>query len=75
MKYRDLVKGVGMEGITKLALKTSVADPDPCVSVLKWLPWIRVRIGNTDPDPGQSKWRPKRENNQRFQLEKSFMKA
>jgi len=39
-----------------------VLDPDPCKSVLKWLPWIRIRIGNTDldPDPGQSKWCKKR---------------
>jgi len=37
-------------------------DPDPCGSILKWLSWIRIwiRIGNTDPDPGQSKWCPKR---------------
>jgi len=30
-------------------------DPDPCGSVLKRLPWLRIRIGNADPDPGQSK--------------------
>jgi len=35
-------------------------DPDPCGCVLKWLPWIWIPIGNTDPDPGQSKWCPKR---------------
>jgi len=34
-------------------------DADPCGSVLKWLPWIRIRIGNANPDPGQSKWCPK----------------
>jgi len=38
-------------------VRISVSDPDPCGSVMKWLPWIRIRtgIGNTDPDPGQSK--------------------
>jgi hypothetical protein len=36
----------------------SVSDPDPCGSV-KWLTWIRIRIGNTNPDTGQSKWCPK----------------
>jgi len=41
----------------------SVSDPDPCGSVLKWLPWIRIRIGNTDLDQGQSKWCPKRGKN------------
>jgi len=48
----------------------SVSDPDPCGSVLIWLPWIRIRIGNTDPDPdpGQSKWCPKREQSLRFQV-------
>jgi len=49
---------------------TSVSDPDPCGSVLKWLPWIRIRIciGNTDPDPdpGQSKWSPTRKIKLRF---------
>ena len=30
-------------------------DSDPCGSILKWLPWIRISIGNTDPDQGQSK--------------------
>jgi len=53
----------------------SVSDPDPCgsVPVLKWLLWIgnRIRIGNTDPDSGQSKWCPKREKNLRFQVKKS----
>jgi len=41
-------------------LSCSVTDPDPCGSVLKWFPWIRIRNGNTDADPGQSKWCPKR---------------
>ena len=47
------------------------SDPDPCGSLLKWLPWIRIRIGNTDPDPGHSKWRPKWGKNLRFQVGKS----
>jgi len=34
--------------------KCSVSDP--CGSVLKWLPEIRLRTGNTDPDSGQSQW-------------------
>jgi len=44
-------------------------DPDPCGSVLKRLPWIRIRIGNTDldPYPGQSKWCPIRKKNLRLQ--------
>jgi hypothetical protein len=29
-------------------------DLDPCGSVLKWLPWMWIHIGNTDPDPVQS---------------------
>jgi len=47
--------------------ESSVLDPDPCGSVLKWLPWIRIRIGNTDPDPGQSIWCP-REKDLRLQV-------
>jgi len=45
-----------------LICSVSHPDPDPCVSVLKWLPWTRIRIGNTDrdPNPGQSKWCLKR---------------
>ena len=34
---------------------TSVSDPDLCGSVLKWLPWIQINIGNTDLYPGQLK--------------------
>jgi len=30
-----------------------LSGPDPCGSVLKWLPWIRILIGNTDPDPDE----------------------
>ena len=52
-------------------LSSSVSAPNPCGSVLKWLPWIRIRIVNTDPDPGQSKWCPKRKQNLRFQVIKS----
>ena len=50
---------------TYLKVSVSDLDPDPCGSVLEWLPWIqiRIRIGNTDPDPGQSKWCPKRGKN------------
>jgi len=54
----------------------SVSDPDPdlCGSVLKWLPWkrIRIRIGKTGPDPGQSKWCQKRGKNRWFQVKKSI---
>ena len=44
---------------------TSVSDPDPCEyvlilhprsgSVLSWISWIRIRIGNTDPNPWELK--------------------
>jgi len=37
----------------------SVSDPDPCGALMKWHPWIRIRIGYKDPDPGQSKLCPK----------------
>jgi hypothetical protein len=37
---------------------TSVSDPNPCGSALKWLPWIQIRIQGAisirihmDPDP------------------------
>jgi len=50
----------------------SVSDPDQCGSVLKWLPWIRIRNGNTDPDPGQSKWFSIRGKNLLFQVKKSI---
>jgi len=59
------------ERFFKWSVIISVSDPDPCGSVLKWLPWIRIRIGNTDPDPGQSKWSPKRKTNLIFQVKKS----
>jgi len=51
-----------------------VSDPDPCGSVLKWLPWIRIRIRiwNTDPDPGRSKWCQKRKKILRFQVKRAF---
>jgi len=52
--------------------ETSVSDRDLCGSVLKWPPRIQIRIGNTDPDPGQSKWCSKREKNLRFQVKKSI---
>jgi len=57
-----------------LVEKTSVSDPDsdPCGSVLEWLPWIRIRIGNTDPDPGESKWCPKREKIYDFKLKRAL---
>jgi hypothetical protein len=31
------------------------ADPDPHGSTLIWLSWIRICIGNADPDPGARK--------------------
>jgi len=52
--------------------KSCVSDPDPCGSVLKWLPWIRIRIGKRDPNPGKSNWFPKREKLVRFQDKKSI---
>jgi len=54
----DSDRALGFEFVRIWVLKTSVLDPGPCGSVLKWLPWIRIRIGNTDPDPGQSEWCP-----------------
>jgi len=69
---RDLLKVTVSTKILQNMNKASVADPDrdPCVSVLKLLPWIRIRIcmGSTDPapNPRQSKWRPKRKKNLRF---------
>jgi len=52
----------------------SVSDPDPCGSAFIWLPWIRIRIGNTDldPDPGQSKWRLKRGKIRDFKLKRAL---
>jgi len=62
--HRDVVQA-GTKLCPSSFVFPSVSDPDPCGSVLKWLPWIRIRIGNTDPDPdpGQSIWCPKREKN------------
>ncbi len=34
----------------------SAADPDPHGSALIWLSWVRIRIGNADPDPGTRKY-------------------
>jgi hypothetical protein len=31
-------------------------DPDPPESAFIWLSWIRIRIGNVDPDPGAWKF-------------------
>jgi len=55
-------------------VETSVSDPDPSESVLKWLPWIQIRIGITDPDPdpGQSKWCTKKKIKLRFYGKKSI---
>jgi hypothetical protein len=30
---------------------SSFVDPDPSGSAFIWLPWIRIRIHSTDPDP------------------------
>jgi hypothetical protein len=35
--------------------ETSVADPDPDGSTFILVNWIRIRIGNTDPDSGGPK--------------------
>jgi hypothetical protein len=35
---------------------SAAADPDPHGSALIWLSWIRIRIGNADPDPGIRKF-------------------
>jgi len=52
--------------------KYSAADLEPGGSVLKWLHWIRIRIPNTDPDPGQSERRPRRAIIQIFQAENTI---
>jgi len=44
----------------------SVSHPDPCGSVLKCLPWIRILFGITDPDLDLSQGLSKREKNKRF---------
>jgi hypothetical protein len=31
-------------------------DPDPNGSVMIWLSWIRIRLGNADQDPGARKF-------------------
>jgi hypothetical protein len=38
-------------------LKTRVVDPDPDWIRIQRLVWIRIRIGNPDPDPGARKLR------------------
>ena len=54
-------------------------DPDPYGSVLKWLPWIWIRIGKIDPEPEVSRQRLNRKKlKKRFKVEKSidlFMNA
>jgi hypothetical protein len=47
-----------LPGNNQIYISTSVSDPDPCGSVLKRLPWIRIGIGKTDPDLGQLELRP-----------------
>jgi hypothetical protein len=37
-------------------LFTSVVDPDPHGVAFIWLSWIRIRIGNAEPDPGALKF-------------------
>ncbi len=37
---------------TNTVLQTSIVDPDLNGSAFIWLFWIRIRIGNADPDPG-----------------------
>ena len=58
--------------------QTSVSDPDPCGtvliwhpgsgSILRWISWIRIHIGNTDPDLGDLNLAPKNEKNLNFVL-------
>jgi len=58
--------------------KVSVSDPDPdpCGSVLKWLPWIRSRIHIWQYGSGSGsrtvKMVSKKEKNLRFQVKKSI---
>ena len=51
---------------------SSVLDPDPCGSILKWLPWIhiQIRIGHTDSGSRSRtvKMTSEKENQQRFSI-------
>jgi hypothetical protein len=44
-----------------LQVGISAADPDPHGSALSLVSWIRIRIGNADPDLGRRKWPTKKE--------------
>jgi hypothetical protein len=60
----------------------SVSDPDPCGPVLIFNPgsgpvlsffsWIRICIGNTDPDPGELKVAHQKKENDKFMLKRSL---
>jgi hypothetical protein len=43
--------------VKSLVFLSSVLDPDPHGSALIWLSWIRIRIGNADPDPDRGAWK------------------
>jgi len=38
-------------------LKTSVSDPDPHGSALRWPPWIRIRIRDADFGSGSGSYK------------------
>jgi hypothetical protein len=49
----DLVTCIsGAEGHGGKTRDLCVSDPDLLGTAFIWLPWIRIRIGNADPDPG-----------------------
>ncbi len=52
---KNTLRRVPVQSCFPFILKGTVSDPDPHGSVLIWLSWIRIRIGNADPDPGARK--------------------
>ncbi len=63
--YKKLNK---QKPLTILLFMISVADPDPHRYAFILVGWIRIRIGNTDPDPGGPKWNKKSEENSSFEV-------
>jgi len=77
VNFRDKKCGCTLRNFwVSLSVSDLDPDPDPWGPVLKWLPWIRIRIriGNTDldPDPGQSNWCPKRKKIWDFKLKRAL---
>jgi len=65
LNYQLLKKSFGLiKNIREIFFSVSDPDPDPCGSVLKWLPWIQIQIfiSVSDPDPDSCgsllKWLP-----------------